>query len=316
MERLEIKHLFILTGIILTIHFTLMAEMFIKNQENVISVAAIEEISYENQDKPVQMEMERLPSMEEEMESLIKRAYNNHSKDEALEINQAYVDSLYERQGEKIVYLTFDDGPSPNITPKILEILEAEDIKATFFVLGKLAEIYPQLVKETQERGHLIANHTYSHNYSKIYGSPEAYLEDLRKGEVVLKAILGGAYNPKLTRFPGGSYGNKLAPFRRAVNEAGYVYIDWNALNGDAEGVMPSVDYLFNRIKTTAKGDVLVILMHDSAGKKTTVDSLPQIIEYLKKSGYRFETLPTTIELTNLRSTSQYSLSLELIDRM
>ena len=80
---------------------------------------------------------------------------------------------------EKVAYLTFDDGPTKTITPKVLDILEEEDVKATFFVIGKSVESYPEIVKRAYEEGHYIANHGYSHDNNKLYKSEESFINEI-----------------------------------------------------------------------------------------------------------------------------------------
>ena len=103
---------------------------------------------------------------------------------------------------EKIAYLTFDDGPSSNITPQILEILRNEGIKATFFVLGSRVEANPEIVKQEYEEGHYIANRGFTHNYAVIYASPINVLNEYNETEGRIKAALGIEYNSHLFRFP------------------------------------------------------------------------------------------------------------------
>ncbi|WP_051569183.1 polysaccharide deacetylase family protein [Alkaliphilus transvaalensis] len=212
-------------------------------------------------------------------------------------LTQSYMDQIMKVVEEKIVYLTFDDGPTPVITNDILDILAEEGVEATFFVLGQHVEKFPHILQRIHEEGHIVGNHTYSHNYSKIYRSPDHYMEDLLMGEEAIKAVLGEDYELTLTRFPGGSFGGYKGAFRRRLIEEGYVYIDWNSLNGDSEKSSPSKEYLISRFKQTSRGkDVLVVLMHDGYGKSTTVETLPYIINYLKEEGYRFKPLPQYIE--------------------
>lgn len=195
----------------------------------------------------------------------------------------------------KIAYLTFDDGPSPETTPKILYILDEYNVKATFFQIGYLAERHPGILKTTYDRGHSIGNHTYSHNYGYIYRSPEDFVSDLKKSEEVYKRILGPDFNTDLVRFPGGSFGK--GEYIEEVKEAGYISIDWNALNGDAEGHDVPKERLVSRLQETTKDkDKLIILMHDTDQKPTTVDALGEIIEYLQSQGYIFRTLDHYVE--------------------
>nr|WP_300003381.1 polysaccharide deacetylase family protein [Tissierella sp.] len=192
----------------------------------------------------------------------------------------------------KIAYLTFDDGPSKTNTPKILKILDDYNIKATFFVLGSMAEKQPSILKTIHEKGHSIGNHSYSHRYDYLYSKVNNFLGELDKTDRVLKNILGKDFNTTLLRFPGGSSGNNKANFRKAAMDKGYRNYDWNALNGDSEAAHVSSKKLIARLKETARGQKeLVVLMHDTYGKETTVETLPQIIEYLKAQGYEFRAL-------------------------
>lgn len=196
--------------------------------------------------------------------------------------------------GKKIAYLTFDDGPSENSTPQILDILKKNNINATFFLIGNLAEKHPDMVKREAEEGNKIGIHTYSHDYKILYENPEALMDDINKEQTVIKGILGEDFETHLFRFPGGSAGRgtKFNEFKEAVTKDGYTYIDWNALNGDAEKSRPTKDYILERIKKTVYDQPkLVVLMHDSSAKKITADNLQEIIDFLKSKGYEFDTL-------------------------
>jgi peptidoglycan-N-acetylglucosamine deacetylase len=190
---------------------------------------------------------------------------------------------------KKTAYLTFDDGPTRDNTIAVLDILAEEQIRATFFVIGSMAEKNPDILKRQKDEGHIIANHSYSHNYSHIYSSTENYLEDLRKADQIISSIIG-EYNRELTRFPGGSFGRQA--YIAAIEAAGYRHVDWNSLNGDSEGKVRSAAELINRFKETSiNKDNLIVLMHDSPGKETTVQALPTLIKYLKGQGYEFGVL-------------------------
>lgn len=191
----------------------------------------------------------------------------------------------------KVVYLTFDDGPSSKVTGQILDILKEKDVKATFFVIGKNVQYEPDVLKRTFEEGHQIANHGYSHNYKLIYSNVDEFYKDLNKGHEAIKSILGEDYENNVYRFPGGSFGNK-AKFKDKLAEIGYVYFDWNVLNGDAEGNNLTDQYLINRFNETSRGyNVIISLMHDTDAKSNTVRTLPGIIDGLKEKGYTFKTL-------------------------
>lgn len=198
----------------------------------------------------------------------------------------------YKKDGIKVAYLTFDDGPSLNVTPKILDTLKKENIKATFFVIGQMAAENPAIIKREASEEHKVANHTYSHDYKYIYKNPKNLLADFSKCNTTLKGILGDKYNNNLVRFPGGAFSKKLESYKQATKEAGYNYIDWNDLTGDAEGRHVAVIKLMSNIKmNTGDQEDIVVLMHDAPEKDTTIDALPKVIEYLKSKGYTFQTL-------------------------
>lgn len=204
------------------------------------------------------------------------------------------VNSIYKSE-KKQVFLTFDDGPSKKVTIPILDLLKQEGIKANFFVLGSRVDLYPEIVKRAYEEGHYIANHGYSHKYSQIYLSPSSVLDEYNKtNQSVRNAIGNQIYNTNIFRFPGGSVGGKYHDLKteaKALLEQNNIAsIDWNALNGDAEG-LKTEEALLERLKeTTQNKSSVVILMHDAADKTKTHNVLPQVIEYLKQEGYEFKT--------------------------
>lgn len=189
----------------------------------------------------------------------------------------------------KTAYLTFDDGPSKEITPLILDILQKYNVKATFFVLGGMVQNNGPILSREFNEGHSVGNHTYSHQYNYIYASPERLLGEINKTDDLIKAVFPD-YKEKIFRFPGGSF-DKSQKFKDSVTNAGYKYVDWNCLNGDAEGINIPAEKLFYRFKNTLQhNNPVIILMHDSSTKSTTVQALPQIIEYLKAQGFEFRT--------------------------
>ncbi|HZK34603.1 MAG TPA: polysaccharide deacetylase family protein [Bacillota bacterium] len=211
-------------------------------------------------------------------------------------ISQRELNNLYGHNEDKVAYLTFDDGPTKAFTHAILNILAQEDVKATFFLIGTQVEQYPEIVRRQYEEGHGIGNHTYTHIFKDIYKSPATYTKGLRRMEKVLQSTLDTDKKFRLTRFPGGSFGGDLAGFRKDINKKGFVHIDWNCVNGDAESLEISrPEDLVERVKETANNQTsLIVLMHDSLGKQTTVEALPEIISFLRQEGYRFELLPAS----------------------
>lgn len=187
---------------------------------------------------------------------------------------------------EKKVYLTFDDGPSI-YTGQILDILAANDVKATFFVIGR-SEKYFEYYKRIVEEGHTLAMHSYSHEYKKIYASVDAFYEDLRQLQDLLYQVTG--VECKLYRFPGGSsntIADSIQPFIECLNEHDITYYDWNALNGDAVSEELSPQKLIDNImKNVRQNKNSVVLMHDLQSRYTTVESLQDLIDVLKEEGY------------------------------
>ena len=220
---------------------------------------------------------------------------------DAVKINDKLKKGDYSNGGEKIVFLTFDDGTSTTVTPKVLKILDQYNIKATFFLMGKNidngGDAAKELVKEEYNSGHAIGNHSYSHDYNILYPGRtlnlESFKEDFNKNTKLLKAILGDDFSTRVIRCPGGYMSWKgMNQLDGYLNDNNMTYIDWNALSKDAEGKKKNADELFqNAVDTYKNKEIVVLLMHDTYGKEETAKSLPKIIEYFKNSGYEFKTL-------------------------
>lgn len=207
--------------------------------------------------------------------------------------------------GKKTAYLTFDDGPSVTVTPKILDTLKQYKINGTFFVIGsniEQGEESKEVLKRTFQEGNSIGNHSYSHNLKKLYPHNRVnvnyFMEEVDKTNEVLKSVLGQDFNTRVIRMPGGymsrQYYNdpNLPAFDSRLKEKNMCHIDWNAYDFDSEGKWKNSDQLLNEVKSSV-GDKqkVVILMHDTYGKEETAKALPKIIEYLKSEGYEFKTL-------------------------
>lgn len=192
----------------------------------------------------------------------------------------------------KIAYLTFDDGPSKTVTPSILKTLDKYNIKATFFVLGSMAEENPNILKTIKAKGHSIGHHSYSHNYKYLYANTNNFLGEVNRTDRIFKKTLGQNFNTHLLRFPGGSFEAYKNPHKKVFQSKGYRIYDWNALNGDSEARNVSVNTQMARLKETVRGQKeLIVLMHDANGKENTAKALPGMIEYLKAQGYTFRAL-------------------------
>ena len=193
----------------------------------------------------------------------------------------------------KIAYLTFDDGPTEKMTPKILDILDEEEIPATFFVVGKHVKEHPELVKRAYDSGHYIANHTYSHNNNKIYQSTESFINEITSTDEAISEALGiKDYCSHVFRFPEGYMTNKYKAQKEkglvALKELDYVYVDWNCLNKDSETKFSNNQLINNLIKSSKNKTSLVVLMHDTGDVNNTNEVLKTSIEYLKNKGYEF----------------------------
>ena len=202
--------------------------------------------------------------------------------------------------GQKVVYLTFDDGPSETVTPQILDILEKEDVHATFFVLGKYvdsSEEGKELIKRMISDGDAIGIHTYSHDYNYLYPNRtvniDNFMSDVDKTRTALKNVLGDDFETQAIRYPGGHMSWKnTEPLDKIFEERGYSYIDWNALSKDAEGPKKNAEQLTQEaIKSAGTKEKVVLLMHDTYGKEETAKSLPGIIQYFKNQGYQFKVI-------------------------
>lgn len=190
----------------------------------------------------------------------------------------------------KKVYLTFDDGPSDN-TSKVLKILSENDIKATFFVVGKTDTKTKSLYKEIYDSGHTLAMHSYTHDYQAIYKSVASFEKDITKLSDLLYDVTGE--RPKYLRFPGGSSNTVSNVDMKKIilytKKEGLKYFDWNVINGDATGQnLSEAEMVSNVVSGVKQYESSIVLMHDCAGKEKTVKTLPKIIKKLKKMKVTF----------------------------
>lgn len=240
---------------------------------------------------------------EEEAKKRIIGVNHNAKKNsyDALEVANKLKKYDYSNNGEKIVFLTFDDGSSTTVTPLILDVLKANGVNATFFVTGRNiqrgGEKAKDLIKRSFDEGNSIANHSYSHDYKILYPQNTLNLEkftaDFKKTDDMLKDIISPYFTTRVIRCPGGHMSWKGMDVLDAyLEENNMASIDWNAINGDSQGKKKSADELLEYAKKTSQGkEMVVLLMHDTYGKEETVKALPQIIQYFKDNGYAFKTL-------------------------
>ncbi len=193
---------------------------------------------------------------------------------------------------QRRVYLTFDDGPSI-YTGQILDILKANDIKATFFVIAREDESYWPYYTRILEEGHTLGMHSYTHDYNQVYASLDSFETDVNSLSQFLYDRTGEY--PTIYRFPGGSSNTVCnVPMEECIaylNEQGITYYDWNALNGDAvSSELPPEKLVENIMNSVRQNNTSIVLMHDMQSRHTTVESLQPLIDTLKDEGY--EMLP------------------------
>lgn len=196
-------------------------------------------------------------------------------------------ENFAEENDQLKVYLTFDDGPSDN-TAAILDTLAKYNVKATFFVVGKTDDQSKEMYQRIVNEGHTLGMHSYSHKYSVVYDSLDAFETDFNQLQSYLYDITG--QECRLYRFPGGSSNQvsntDMSEFIRFLNEEGVTYFDWNVSSGDATSQAYTADELLNNVLTDVpKYKTSVVLMHDSNTKSTTVEALGPMIEALQGMG-------------------------------
>lgn len=195
--------------------------------------------------------------------------------------------------GEKVIYLTFDDGPC-SYTEKLLDVLDRHNIKVTFFVTGANSSYY-HLIGEAHRRGHTIAIHTYSHVYADIYSSVDAYLADFNKIKEIVVAQTG--QEPWLFRFPGGTNNTVskkhctgiMTILAQEMVLRGYDYCDWNVSSADTGGGATEQTVINSVINGISGKNAAYVLQHDI--RKFSVEAVEEIIEWGKNNGYVFKAI-------------------------
>jgi len=199
---------------------------------------------------------------------------------------------------EKVVALTFDDGPSPVWTPKILDELKKANVKATFFMLGEHVEKYPEIARLVAKEGHEIGNHTYDHHVL-IYYKMDELEKEIREAERAIKTVTG-----QTTRYFRPPKAWLTSQEKKKIKEMGYEIILWTLNSKDWVTFDDKyiIKYILRRIKP---GDI--ILFHDSGGvfvaeggdRKETIKTIPRLIEKLRERGYKFLTLTELLHTQN-----------------
>ena len=221
----------------------------------------------------------------------INQDTNNQPKENEPNTTNTSTTTEKKKSNEGVIWLTFDDGPSANLTPKVLDILKKENVKATFFVIN-YSESNEHLIKRIVAEGHTIGIHGYSHEYSKIYKSKETFMNNIYTLQDKIYKSTG--VKSMYIRFPGGSSNTVsrkyckgiMTELTKEVLSKGFKYFDWNISSGDAGGAKNAKAVYKNVTKNLSKKRGNLVLCHDIHQK--TLEALPDIIKYAKKEGYTF----------------------------
>lgn len=210
--------------------------------------------------------------------------------------NIAYGLSEIETKNDRVIYLTFDDGPSI-ITNNILNILKQYNIKATFFLIGNQIKGNEDVVKRIDNEGHSIGLHSYTHKFKKIYSSKEAFIKEMHDTRDEINRVTGTS--PNIIRFPGGSRNRLNDEMLLLLHSCNYKIYDWNIDCSDGINPKASVNKLYRKATCEkVKPQPIILLMHCDYMHKNTCKALPMIIQYYKSKGYKFEVISEdTIEL-------------------
>lgn len=195
------------------------------------------------------------------------------------------------------VYLTFDDGPDPEWTPRFLDVLEEAEVRATFFVVGHAARRYRTLMRHVATAGHAIGNHTYAHRHPWMMTPSEARRE-VADGSAAIADVLGEV--PRLFRPPHG----RLRPtMTEAAADHGQRTVLWSLSAGDW-GPFARASRIESRLARTAAGDI--VLMHDGRNRRNhpweTLQALPALLERLREAGLEPEPIPSQAATASVSS--------------
>lgn len=191
---------------------------------------------------------------------------------------------------KKIIYLTFDDGPSSIVTNDILNILKQHQVKVTFFVVGSRIKGREEVLKRMYNEGHSIGLHTFSHEYKKIYENEDAFIGEMIKTSEEINRVIG--IKPNIIRFPYGSNSHLNNNFLKKLHDNNLKVYDWNASISDGVKPHSSPESFTKEAIATGNGiSYIIFLMHCNNVNVNTYKSLPQIIQYYKNQGYEFRAI-------------------------
>ncbi len=208
----------------------------------------------------------------------------------ATDINE---DSSSENMKQKVVYLTFDDGPGGEVTKSILDTLKKEDVPATFFVIGSSIKGQEDILLRMKDEGHSIGVHSFTHDRNKLYCSNENFLNEMIKSQEAIYDVTGEKYN--ILRFPFGCNNSTYRLTQALVDSLhnnNFKIYDWTADTGDGANYNSSPESIIR--KACKNEDTVVVLMHCASINKTSAKALPSIIKYYKNNGYVFKAIDET----------------------
>ena len=195
-----------------------------------------------------------------------------------------------EAKTQRVVYLTFDDGPKKD-TPELLALLEELDVPATFFLVGLSVRAFPEYAKMIVDAGYTVGCHSMTHSYSRLKSGTDYVGRDLTRFTELMRETVGEDFSTDLYRFPGGSssYASGTKTF---VRDQGYAWFDWNVMTGDAQYTFKSDQEMLDYTLSQVRGqNVIILLMHEA--KERTRRILPELVAYFRENGYEFRALST-----------------------
>lgn len=193
---------------------------------------------------------------------------------------------------EKVVYLTFDDGPGGKITNQILDTLEKENVPATFFVIGSQIKGQEDIILRMKNEGHSIGLHSFSHNRNKLYCEDDSFLQEMLQGQETLFEVTGEKYN--ILRFPFGCNNKSYKLTDKLVeklHENNFKIYDWTVDSGDGANANSAPENIIKKACKAGDNDKVIVLMHCSYINKNSSLALPSIIKYYKNNGYIFKSI-------------------------
>lgn len=197
--------------------------------------------------------------------------------------------SEMDKNDKKVIYLTFDDGPSI-LTDKILDILKTNNVKATFFLIGNQIKEEEPTVKRIYNEGHTIGLHTYTHKDGKIYSSNSVFIKEMNDTRDEINRVVG--IKPNIIRFPGGSRNHLNKNMLRKLHELNYEVYDWNVVTSDGIRASTPPEKIFKEATGDKdKPNPIILLMHCDYMHKNTCKALPRIIKFYKDNGYEFKVI-------------------------